>query len=72
MNIYNIDNDDHLHFECKAFPRLALLYFFITVDLEELPDFKKAHEKQEMEDLLLKDALKLILNFFEKLSDDVE
>jgi hypothetical protein len=69
MNIYNIDNDDHLHFECKAFTRIACLYFFITVDLEELPDFKMV-EKQEYElRLNSKQIERIFLKSLEELPD---
>ena len=95
MNIYNIDNDDHLHIEDKTITQIAFMYSLIvlylkefidfqTVDekecelrlnsqqiekiflknLEEYPDLKTVYEKQEMEDLSLKDALRPILNSF--------
>ena len=48
MNIYNIDNDDHLHVERNTFRRMALIYFHIVMRIKDFSDFKMV-EKQEYE-----------------------
>ena len=48
MNIYNVDNDDHLQVERNSFKRMALIYFHIVMRIENFSDFKMV-EKQEYE-----------------------
>ena len=64
INIYNIDNDDHLHIEDKTITQIAFMYSLIVLYLKEFIDFQTVDEKQGMEGLSLKDALQPILNCF--------
>ena len=47
--IFNIDSKQFIPVECGDIVLVAAIYFSIVMGLEEFPDFKTVHEKQEYE-----------------------